>query len=203
MHIEFLVEEPSIEAVLLNIIPRILNPEISYDIRVFQGKQDLLRKLPNRLQGYRNWIPDDWVIVVLIDKDNQDCHVLKSQLETISRTSHLYTKTTPNERNNKFQVMNRIIIEELESWFFGDIDALSAAYPRIPTHIGTRSSYSNPDLIHNTSNVLESLLQRYRYYPGGMPKIEVAATISSFMVPERNRSDSFQAFRTGLLACLQ
>ncbi len=203
MHFEFLVEEPSIECVLLNIVPKILSSDISFAIHVFQGKQDLINKLPNRLRGYRSWIPEDWIIVILIDKDLDDCHLLKQQLEDISRSSSLFTKTTPDERNSKFQVINRILIEELESWFFGDIDALSSAFPRIPKHLETKSSYLNPDSIQNTASVLEGLLKRHGYYPAGMPKIEVANMISQFMVPEQNRSTSFQIFRTGLLACME
>lgn len=203
MHFEFLVEEPSIECVLINIVPKILNPDISFAVHVFQGKQDLLNKLPNRLRGYRGWIPNDSIIVILIDKDREDCHLLKKQLEDISRSSGLFTKTAPDERNSKFQVINRILIEELESWFFGDVDALSSAFPRIPKHLGTKSSYSNPDSIQNTASVLEALLKRHGYYPAGMPKIEVASAISSFMVPEHNRSTSFQAFRSGLLSCME
>ncbi|MCX6701183.1 MAG: DUF4276 family protein [Methanomicrobiales archaeon] len=203
MHFEFLVEEPSIECVLLNIVPKILNPDISFAVHVFQGKQDLLNKLPNRLRGYRGWIQNDSIIVILIDKDREDCHILKKHLDDISKSSGLFTKTAPDERNSKFQVINRILIEELESWFFGDIDALSSAFPRIPKHLGTKSSYLYPDSIQNTASVLEGLLKRHGYYPAGMPKIEVANMISPFMVPEQNRSTSFQAFRTGLLACME
>jgi len=49
MHFEFLVEEPSIEAALNNMLPYILPSSVTYAIRVFQGKQDLLKKLPVHL----------------------------------------------------------------------------------------------------------------------------------------------------------
>ncbi|MEB3342659.1 hypothetical protein [Okeania sp.] len=54
---------------------------ISFDTHSFQGKQDLLSKLPGRLKGYKKWIPNDWIIIVLLDRDNQDCQKLKQQLE--------------------------------------------------------------------------------------------------------------------------
>ena len=46
MHLEFLVEEESAETALDNLVPKIVGPNISYNIRVFQGKFDLLKKLP-------------------------------------------------------------------------------------------------------------------------------------------------------------
>jgi len=80
MHIEFLLEEPSAEAALLNILPKILEQNITFAIHPYQGKQDLLKKLPDRFRGYKTWLPEDWRIVVLIDADDEDCRGLKAQL---------------------------------------------------------------------------------------------------------------------------
>lgn len=52
MHIEFLVEEFSAQAALQNLLPKILSAEITFDIHAFRGKDDLLGKLPARLQGF-------------------------------------------------------------------------------------------------------------------------------------------------------
>src|SRR3989304_3784390 len=76
MHIEFLVEEPSAEAALLNILPKVLQPITSFAIHPYQGKRDLLKKLPSRFRGYKTWLPKDWRIVVLIDTDDEDCRQL-------------------------------------------------------------------------------------------------------------------------------
>ena len=59
VHLEFLLEEPSAEMVLRTILPKILSTNISSDFFVFKGKADLLKKLPERLKIYRQWIPDD------------------------------------------------------------------------------------------------------------------------------------------------
>jgi hypothetical protein len=59
MHIEFLVEEPSAEVALLNILPKVFEPTTSFAIHPYQGKQDLLRKLPSRFRGYKAWLPRD------------------------------------------------------------------------------------------------------------------------------------------------
>lgn len=81
MHLEILVEEPSAEAALVYLVPKILGSEVSFAIHAYQGKLDLLSKMPNRLRGYRRWLPDDGHIVVLIDSDGKDCRQEKLLLE--------------------------------------------------------------------------------------------------------------------------
>jgi len=73
VHIEFLVEDRSTEETLCHLLPKILGDLITFDTHSFQGKRDLLSKLPKRLKGYKG-IPDDWRIIILVDRDNQDCH---------------------------------------------------------------------------------------------------------------------------------
>lgn len=63
MQIDFLLEEPSAEAALEIILPKILSANIYFTCYSFEGKRDLLRKLPVRLKGYKPWIPDDWRII--------------------------------------------------------------------------------------------------------------------------------------------
>jgi hypothetical protein len=199
MHIEFLVEEPSAEVALLNILPKVFEPTTSFAIHPYQGKQDLLRKLPNRFRGYKAWLPRDWRIVVLVDADDEDCRRLKARLEDIAQNSNLLTKSVTRNSSN-FQVLNRLAIEELEAWFFGDVEALNAAYPRISLNLGNKAKYRDPDAIRGgTWEALEGELKRVGYYTGGLSKISAAREISLCMVPERNRSRSFQVFRQGLL----
>jgi superfamily II DNA or RNA helicase len=81
MHIEFLFEEPSAEAALSNILPKVFEPTTSFAIHPYQGKQDLLKKLPSRLRGYKAWLPRDWRIVVLIDADDEDLPPSKKRIE--------------------------------------------------------------------------------------------------------------------------
>jgi hypothetical protein len=199
MHIEFLVEEPSAEAALFNILPKVFEPTTSFAIHPYQGKQDLLKKLPSRLRGYKAWLPRDWRIVVLVDADDDDCRRLKARLEDIAQNSNLLTKSVTRNGSN-FQVLNRLAIEELEAWFFGDIEALNAAYPRISLNLGNKAKYRDPDAITGgTWEALERELKKVGYYTGGLSKISAAREISLRMVSERNRSHSFQVFRQGLL----
>jgi len=196
MHIEILVEEQSMEEALKNLLPRMLPSETTYRIHNFLGKQNLLRQLPARLRGYR-WIPDDYRIIVLLDEDRQNCFNLKHYLETAAQQAGLTTKTGVG--GSRFQVLNRIVVEELEAWFLGDIDAMRRAYPRLPENLPPK--FKNPDAVSGgTWETLEKTLQRYGYFRGGYAKVEVARAISAYMDPNRNRSKSFQVFRDGLLA---
>jgi hypothetical protein len=200
MHLEFLVEEPSAEAALRNLVPRIVPTTITFDVHPHEGKADLLDKLPGRLRAYHRWIPRDWRIIVLIDEDRADCLELKGTMEEQARAARLWTRATvPAGRS--FFVVNRLAVEELEAWFFGDVPALVAAFPGVSSNLGRQAKYRNPDAIRGgTWEALERVLQRAGYYVGGLPKIEVARNVSQHMDPDRNRSRSFQLFRDSLRA---
>jgi hypothetical protein len=202
-HIEFLLEEASAEEALRNLVPMIVGSEVSFQMHTFQGKRDLLKNVGRRLLGYRHWLPDNWGIVVLLDEDRQDCHALKAQLEQASEGAGLTTKSSAQGRDC-FKVLNRIAIEELEAWFFGDIEALASAYPGVTSALAKKAKYRNADAIRGgTWETLEDLLRRLGHHRAGLEKIRAAREISAHMDPERNRSKSFQVFRDGLRALVQ
>lgn len=203
MHIEFLVEEPSAQAALQNLVPKICGENISFDIHAYRSKSDLLNKLPKRLKGYRNFLPPDWRIVVLLDEDREDCVSLKENLDKAAKDAGLVAKGMA-KNDPRFQVLNRIAIEELEAWFFGDVEAIHQAYRGVPLTLGTKSAYRDPDAIKGgTWEAMERELQRAGYFKSGLAKIKAARAISANMVPSRNRSRSFQAFQNGLLDILR
>jgi hypothetical protein len=201
MHLEVFVEESSAEAALGNLLPRILGPAHSFQIHPHQGKADLLGSLKARLRAYARWLPEDWKIVVVVDEDRAGCMALKARLEEIAGAAGFITKTGAG--GGPFSVLNRIAIEELEAWFFGDVPAMVRAFPRIPGTLARRAPFRDPDAIAGgTWEVLERVLQRAGYFPGGMPKVETARAISGHMNVAANRSHSFRVFREGILACL-
>jgi hypothetical protein len=66
--------------------------------------------------------------------------------------------------------------------------------------ISKKAAFRNPDGIRGgTWETLERLLQKVGYYKGGLPKIELAKTITPYMKPADNTSKSFQTFRQALL----
>ena len=199
MHVLFFVEEPSAEAALTNLLPRLLPEQATFQSIVFQGKNDLLNNLEARLRGYASWLPIDWRIVVLVDEDRQDCIQLKSQLEDAAKSAGLVSKGLA--AGGCFQILNRIVVEELEAWFIGDVEALRQVYPCIPVSLAQRQKFRDPDHVPGgTWEALEAALQTCGYYPAGYPKVDAARKISLFMDPARNRSYSFQKFYQGLQA---
>ncbi len=199
MHFEFLVEEASLESALTQLLPKILPSTVTFKIHAFRGKDDLICKLPNRLKGYQAWLPPDWKIVILIDEDREDCLKLKKQLEDISILAGLITKSSC-QKNKSFQVLNRIVVEELEAWFFGDVEAICQAYPKVSANLANQQPYRDPDAIKGgTWEALERVLRRAGYHQGGLEKYKASSEISKYMNPESNRSKSFQVFCQGLL----
>ncbi len=195
-HIEVLVEEPSMEAALLLLLPQIVG-EISYEIHPFQCKQELLAHLPARLRAYRCWLPENWGIFVIVDQDDDDCQVLKHSLEEMAANSGFFTRSAA--AGAPYAVVNRLVIEELEAWYFGDWEAVRAAYPRVPANIPQKRGYRNPDAIPGgTWEAFERILTKYGYFRGGLRKIEAARAVARHMNPSRNTSRSFQIFRDAL-----
>jgi hypothetical protein len=198
MHLELLLEELSAEATMLNLLP-ILAPSCTFRTHVFEGKEDMLSSLPGILKGYKTWIGVESKIVVLVDRDNDDCKKLKAKLDEIAQKAGLMTKGN----GSNFQVVNRIAIEEIEAWFFGDPDAIRKAYPKVSKAFEKKQKYRNPDAVTGgTWEALEALLQRAGYYPAGIPKIEVARNISTYMNPEKSNSPSFRIFVDGIRSCV-
>ena len=194
--IDFIVEEPSREAFLLAVLPKLLG-DTHFTIHAFRGKDQLLKRLPSRLNGYARWIPPDYRIVVLVDRDNEDCEKLKAQLEQIALNAGLATRSQP--AGGQFTVINRIVIEELEAWYFGDWQAVKNAYPRVSPTIPRQQRYRNPDAIQGgTWERCQRVLQRAGYYKNGLRKIEAAQSIGPLIDLENNRSHSFQCFRDAL-----
>jgi len=200
MHIEFLLEEDSARAALQNLVPKIVGSGITGNFHVHQGKKDLLKSLPGRLKGYSRWLPEDWRIVILLDEDRQDCQTIKAALEKAARDAGLFTRSRRSPQG-RFRVVNRVAIEELEAWFFGDVDAIAEAYPRVPRNLSSKARFRDPDAIRGgTWEALQRVLQKAGYYRTGMPKIEAAERIAKHMDPCRNKSKSFQVFRDALAA---
>jgi hypothetical protein len=195
------VEEPSMEAALEALLPRLLD-DVEFQILRFQCKDELLLRLPKRLEGYASWLPEDSVILVLVDRDDDDCRLLKQQLENITAEARLVSKTTAGP-GRRFQVVSRIAVEELEAWFFGDREAVQAAYPRVPATVPQKAGYRDPDAITGgTWEALERVMQQAGYFKPRLRKIECARAVAQHMDPTRNRSPSFRAFVSAIEAAL-
>lgn len=195
-HLEVLVEEPSTEAALRVLLPRYLQ-DVTFEVYPHQGKGDLLNKLPQRLRGYAAWLPENWRIVVLVDRDDDDCVELKRQMEDFASRTALSTRSS---RPKSHAVVNRIAIEELEAWYFGDWDAVREVFPKVSATVSAQSAYRDPDAISGgTWEAFERILQAGGYMEGGLRKTEAARAIAAHLIPERNISRSFQSFWSGII----
>lgn len=196
--LEVLVEEVSAKAFLEAFLPRLVPDEVFVSVHAFNGKSDLLRKLPQRLRGYRRYTPIP-KILILVDRDDDDCVLLKQALEKVARDVGFVTKSCAFTEADA-EVCNRIAVEELEAWILGDETAVRAAYPRVPTFAG-RAQLRDPDAVAGgTWEALERLLQRSGYYAAGLAKVECASRVAAHLTVESNRSTSFNAFVSGVRA---
>jgi len=175
------------EAALRTLLPRVLG-EIGFDVFPYQGKFDLLRELPKRLKGQASWLPADHRVVVIVDADNDDCVELRTQLDEIAVDAQLVVRAADEPL---WQIANRISIEELEAWYFGDWQAVRTAYPRVPD-LSRKAAYRDPDAIRGgTWEAFERELQAAGYFRGGLQKIAAARAVAEHLVPTRNQSASF------------
>ncbi len=186
------------EAFLQTVLMTLLPAGPTFSIHSFRGKRDLLRKLRDRLRGYANWIPENYRIVVVVDRDNDDCRMLKDQLETMAAEAGLLSRSRAG--GGPWQVVNRIAIEELEAWYFGDWKAVCRAYTRVSPGIPNRASYRNPDAIRGgTWKAFERVMKSCGYFRGGLRKVKAARAIAVYVDPIRNRSTSFARFRDAII----
>lgn len=193
--LEVLVEEPSARWALDHLVPKIV-PNVRYVIREFAGKDRLLKELPARLRGYAIRSKYERLkVAVLVDRDDEDCVALKGRLEQMATEAGV---GRPREQQGRV-VLNRVVVEELEAWFFGDVPALCRAYPRVPASLGEQAGYRDPDAIKGgTWEALERVLARGGYHTSGLNKLRTATDVAPHMNVEANRSRSFQVFRDGL-----
>lgn len=198
-HLVFFVKEPSQELALTELLPKILLSNVTFNFHAYGGKKDFLKKVPDRLKGYQQSLRPDWKIVLLIDEDRQDCLELKKKLEIMATSAGLITKSSC-QKDKSFQVLNRIVVEELEAWFFGDVEAICQAYAKVSANLAKQKQYRDPDAIQGgTAEALETVLKKAGYHLGGLQKQKASSEISQYMNPELNLSKSFQVFYQGLL----
>lgn len=200
--IEFLVEEPSAEEALRHVLPKLVCGRARWKLIHLGSKYKLLKVLPDRLAAYRDRIArgEPLRVVVLVDRDADDCARLKHQLEDMAKKAGLATKTSPDAQG-QFHVVNRIAVEELESWFIGDARALRHAFSSLPTVDVGKGIFRNPDN-GGSWEALHRFLKRHGIYRSSYPKIAAARRIAPHLDPQANRSRSFQVFAQGVEALL-
>ncbi|MGL5826890.1 MAG: DUF4276 family protein [Nocardioides sp.] len=193
-HLEVLVEEPSMERAARSLLPKIA-PGPTVRVRAFNGKPDLLSRLPGLMRGYRHW-PDasGMGVVVIVDQDSDDCRALLHTMTEATSESGLAAVSV--SANTPGRVLNRLAVEELEAWWLGDPAAVRSAYPGVK---GTEQAFRRPDDVRGgTWEAFERVLQKAGHHRGGLRKIAAAQDIAPLMDIEANTSPSFVKFRDGV-----
>jgi len=172
------LEERSAKAMLDGLLPRVIPAGVTYRCIPFEGKQDLDKQIERRLRG---WIQPATAFLILRDQDASDCKVLKQGLGQKAANA------------NRPDTVIRIACRELESWYFGDLEAVEKALeiPKLLRHANKRQ-YRTPDGIVSPSQELEKITS------GLYQKTSGSRAIGKYLTPDRNTSASFQVFLQGL-----
>ena len=178
-HLVFLLEEPSAQDALQAWVPGWLPAEVTPHYLVFQGKQDLEKRMVLRM---RHWLLPDSRFLVLRDQDSGDCKVVKAALVQRCRAAG-HPKATV-----------RVACRELESFFIGDWEAVAQAFDKPAlARLARGATFRDPDAIGSPKQELARRL-------GGYQPRDGARRIAPLVDPARNRSHSFHALRTAIQA---
>lgn len=195
-HFYVLVEEPSMEAYLLENLPSLLE-ESTFSVHAFQGKDNMIRRLPDRLRGFSHTLQPNEVVVVMLDRDDDDCVQLKEKLLGFGVDAGLNTSGCAGRECPKLII--RIVVEELEAWYFGDWEAVCEVYPRMNPNVPRQAAYRNSDqILGGTWEAFERLLRNRGYHTTGLRKTEAARLIGKVTIADRNTSPSYKCFHDGL-----
>ncbi len=176
----FLLEEPSMKRLLEELLPRLFpgwTEKTHFLLVEHQGKSDLDLSVPRKLRAWQ--IPDDQ-FVILRDNDNADCVNLKAR----------YVKLCAD--CGRPDTLVRLVCQELESWYLGDLVALAKAYgdTKIDTP-GHRKRFADPDSWQKPSVEVARLVPAFQKGSG-------ARLMGANLCVGVTTSASFHAFVSGL-----
>lgn len=147
-------------------------------------RQGLLDQLPAKLRGW-SYLGDEACVVVLVDADDESCIDLLARLNALLARLHKRPK----------RVLFRLAIEETESWFIADTNAVKSAYPRAKTGKLRRIS---PDAVVGAWEMLANALGVPGSQVSGAAKYEWAESISPHLDLDYPRSPSMRKLISGL-----
>lgn len=177
--IVFLLEEPSIKILLQGLLPRLFPGWVEYEhfmCVAFEGKSDLDRNIPVKLKAWR--VPGDRFVIVR-DNDNAYCIDLMARLLEVCKA------------NGRPDTLVRLVCQELESWYIGDIEALALAFDPLLDTPALRKRFVDPDAWQKPSKELERLIPEFQKGSG-------ARLMAQHLRETGNLSYSFNKFVEGL-----
>ncbi len=213
MHFEILIEDQSGKKALDILVPKIIK-ENGHTFRVipYKGigripkglkstsdvkKRILLDQLPRLLSGYgvafSNYGKDyPAAVVVVCDLDDKCLKEFRQELNNVL-----------NNCSQKPETRFCIAVEEGESWFLGDLDAIKKAYPKGKNSV--LNNYQNDSICGTWELLADAVfpggaqtLYGKGWHAVGKEKSVWAEKISPSMDIENNKSPSFCYFRDKL-----
>ena len=183
INLVFMLEEESAKHLLKELLPRILSEfqsetqTVTYQLIPHQGKGDLQKSIPIKL---RAWLTPNTFFIILHDQDSHDCRKLKQKLKQLC------------VQNNKHEPLIRIVCQELEAWYFGDLDAVEKAFPSFrASKYKNKRRFKNPDAINKPSEELKWIVRDFS-------KRIAAREVPRHMNIDKNTSTSFNHLIGGL-----
>lgn len=160
-----------------NLLSRILPSTIEFQTISHNGKRDLELSIPRKLRGWNE--PGDVRFVILHDQDTKDCIALKQSILSLCE-------------GTQRPILVRIACQEMEAWYFGDLNAVAEAYrkPHL-RELQRKSKYRIPDKIPTPKEELYKLLPEHQQISG-------AKKVAPYMDIDRNTSVSFNQFVSGV-----
>lgn len=173
----FFLEEPSAREMLKGLLPKLLPANVTPQYVVFEGKQDLEKRLPIRL---RAWQQPDAKFVVMRDQDRGSCKAIKQNLLEQCAAS------------GKPDTLVRIACHELETFYLGDLNAVALSIgPDNIVRLQGKAKYRDPDRLANPAEELKKLAPSYQ-------KVSGSRAIGPLLDIDNNRSNSFNALINGV-----
>jgi len=212
MHFEIFVEDRSGKELLDRVVPTIIGDN-TFRVNYYWGKgsipmnpkpvtniksQMLLNDLPRTLGAYGKTFAG-WgenyaaTLVVVCDLDRDCLKELRNNLIELLSSCNPPPKT-----------VFCIAVQEIEAWLLGDIDAVSAVYPKAKRKLSSYSDETQNGTWETLADAVYSggskALKDHPYSYIGIEKSKWAKEIAPRINIETNRSPSFCYFRDKLRA---
>ena len=148
------------------------------------NQRTLLHQLPAKLKGYSH-CGDDICVLVVVDVDETPCYDLLQRLNGM----------LGNLSKRPRKVLFRLVIEETESWFLADHEAVRRAFPKADTRKIARIT---PDAIVGAWEELAGAIGISRTSVTGADKFSWAEKIAPHMNLETPISPSLRKLISGI-----
>lgn len=176
MTLVFLLEEPSMKALLEGLLPRILPEGVGFRLIPHGGKSDLEQSIPRKLRAWRD--PNARFVVVR-DQDSGDCRAIKARLHQLCAEA------------GRPDTLIRIVCRELEAWYLGDLAAVDAAFGTRLASQQEKVKFRAPDQLGSPSKEIQSFIPEFG-------KTDAARRLGPLLHTENERSPSFKNFIRGV-----